>query len=287
MTRTYRSIAPALAPGVLLASIFSGGCIHVGKPNPAIKVTPIQATAELNKMEKAPTPLQRPVVVLNGYHALPFYISTLTANLTRATSGKDDDFLAVSYTLDSTFESMAQNIVEQVDARWPSTDPAQTVEVDVVGASMGGVLARWAALPPEQRVRAGEPVQPATDAPARRLKIARLFTLAAPHRGAAICDLVRPDSAASDIRPGSPFLQTLDQTFPSADYELVCYTQLRDLTVGATRTAPLGREPIWTEGTIFFSHLVALQNPIFQADIARRLRGEEPLAVPDGPPEHD
>ncbi len=275
-------VCAALA--VVLAAL--AGCIPVETTNPAITITPLDASAELTRLEHSTRPLARPVVILNGYHTPSTHIWALSANLARATSGNASDILEISYPFTSNFECLAREVVDEVNERWPSSDPDQTVEVDVVGVSMGGLVARWAALPPERRVRCGQP--PESPPPTgRRLKIAHLFTLASPHRGANMAEYIRIDDAAADMRPGSAFLQTLDETLPSAEYELVCYAQQRDVTVGATRAAPPGREPIWTGGTILLSHMTIVENTIFLADIARRLRGEPPLVQPAGPPEKD
>ena len=62
----------------------------------------------------------------------------------------------------------------------------------------------------------------------------------------------------------------------------MCYAQLRDWWVGAGRAAPPGMVPIWTdtEGAAarVFSHFQINFNRRVLRDIARRLRGEEPVA---------
>jgi pimeloyl-ACP methyl ester carboxylesterase len=243
-------------------------------------------------MIEAPTPLARPVVVLNGYRGLPTLASRVARKLREMTSGRAEDFLAVSYWTSTDLDAIAAEVVRRVDEAWPSEDPERTVEVDVVGISMGGVVARWAAMAPEQRVREGEFEErqagrlPHSDR-TKRLRIARLYTIATPHQGAVMANLVAPDAAARDLRTGSAFLAALDSALPGAGYELVCYAQTNDKMVGALHAAPQGTTPFWCSGTWAFSHFMAADNPMFLADIARRLRGEEPILKAGGAPLSD
>src|SRR5262249_49610350 len=121
----------------------------------------------------------------------------------------------------------------------------------------------------------------------RAVRIARLFTLATPHRGAKITRWLRPDPLTAAMRPGSAFLSRLDEALTNAEYELVCYTRLGDSWVGATRSAPHGRDPFWTPGPPLLSHQTITLDRLIRTDIARRLRGEEPLALRASTPPRD
>lgn len=269
----------------MLAPVLAG-CISMPGANPAIGITEEQASAELARLESAPKPLDRPVVMLNGYRAPWWHIDALTANLARATSAdRSRDFLEISYPFTGNFDDLALEVIRRVEERWPSADPARTVEVDVVGVSMGGVVARWAAMPGAERsqVRGGHGESRA----GKSLRIRRLFTLASPHGGAHLATLIAPDGAASDMRPGSRVLESLNSPGRNSSYEMICYAHLRDFTVGATKAAPPGMNPIWTGGTLLFSHSTVVEDVIFIADIAKRLRGEPALVEPAGPPDGD
>jgi pimeloyl-ACP methyl ester carboxylesterase len=274
---------------VLLLALLSG-CISLPERNAGLGLTRDAAEAETARMRAAPAVLTRPVVVLNGYHGLPTLASRVARKLASTTSGERDDFLAISYTLETNVDEIAAEVVERVEARWPSDDPDRTVEVDVVAVSMGGLVARWAALAPEMRVRdqgsdSTEPVTP--PAHGKRLRIARLFTLGTPHRGSVMAERIAFDPATHDMRGGSGLLRTLDASFPGCGYDTVCYGQTNDKLVGATRTAPPGQEPLWSSGTLVFSHFTTSDNPLFLADIACRLRGEKPLLAQNGAPSSD
>jgi hypothetical protein len=262
-----------------------GGCIALPSPSEsAAPVTREKAATDLSGLYRDPRPLARPVVVLGGYRTLGIHAASLVSKLKHATSGKDEDFLYLFYPLDTDLDHIAAMVARKVDERWPSADPKQTVPVDVVGVSMGGLVARWAALPPMERVRGGDGAEGAAG---KRLNVVRLFTFSTPHRGALMAEKVHIDGAACDMCGGSAFLETLDERRSAHPYELVCYAQLGDTIVGATRAAPPGEDPIWTDGTMMFSHLSSVENPIFVVDVARRLRGERPIVTPSGPPPRD
>ena len=85
----------------------------------------------------------------------------------------------------------------------------------------------------------------------------------------------RLDAAWTDSLDGAP---------EEGRYEIVPYAVLRDRWVGATRSAPVGQEPVWVPGRLIFSHhMVGLDRRI-QTDLARRLREEEPLGQSSEPP---
>jgi hypothetical protein len=272
---------------VVLIATLTPGCIPMTQQGPTgSSVTRASAAAELAHLSENPVPVKRPIVVLSGYHTLAMHAAPLASNIAKATSGKAEDVLLISYPASSDIDAITESVIAQVDARWPSANSEATVPVDVIGVSMGGIIGRWAALPPEKRNRIGEGDSTLRHG-GKRLNIARLFTYASPHRGACLATSFSVDSAAVDLKPGSALLAALDQAWHEHTYELTCYAHTRDLIVGATRTAPPGMEPIWTEGTLMFSHMAVVHNPIFIADTARRLRGESPLIEPTEPPPAD
>ncbi len=266
----------------LLAAVLTA-CAAPPGTNPGLAVSQEDAAAALAEMRRRPTPLERPLVVLAGYRAWHLGIAEIAATLARATSGERRDVLAVSYMFHTDIDEIAALVVRRVEERWPSDDPLRTREVDVVAVSMGGIVARWAALPARQRSLDGRHQSPAF----KQLRVARLFTLATPHRGARLAGVLQPDAAARDMAAGSPLLVRLDENLQSASYELVCYARCYDRVVGASRTAPAGVVPIWHDRVWAFSHLTVGHDPLFLADIARRLRAEEPLAPTAGPPRRD
>lgn len=287
-------IAPKIVRGLislpaLAVTLAVPACIHRANTNPAITLTRAEAHAELKRLAAEPKALERPVVILNGYHTPHLLIAGLAQRLRMCTSGKPSDFLIISYVDATDLNEAADRVVREVNDRWPSSVAGETVPVDVVGLSMGGVVARLAALPACERPTVdGAPVWNGHGAPTgARLKIVRLYTLASPHTGARLARIAALDDAARAMRAGSAFLNRLNEALPKAEYTLVCYAHTGDVTVGARNAAPPGMTPIWTNGTVMFSHGAIVENPWFAADMARRLRGLEPLLAPADPPPRD
>jgi pimeloyl-ACP methyl ester carboxylesterase len=218
---------------------------------------------EAARMRREPVGLQRPLLVLAGWRAPSGSVRLLGRQLAALTGGDRSEVLPIAYPLASSIGASQRVLERAIDRAW-GRPPG---EVDIVAISMGGLLARRAALP---RDRGG----------AGLFRIARLFTLGTPHRGARLAGVLRPDACCRDMRPGSPFLRGLEGAAgpESGIGELVCYARLRDTMVGARNCAPPGREPIWKPGPIILSHVLIALDPLIRLDIARRLRGEEPIA---------
>lgn len=263
----------------ILATVTSlPSCVWVGPRNPSFPVSRKEAGDDLKRMTRFPRPLERPVVVLGGWRSPHTVTNALERRLRAATSGREQDFLAISYPLSADIEAIADRVIEKVQQRWPAETDGETIEVDVVAFSMGGLVARVAALPLDDD---------ADEDDHRRLKVRRLFTLATPHRGAKLASSVAPDGAARDMRPGSDLLERLDHALETAEFDLLCYAHLNDRMVGAQNTSPPGIDPIWVNGTIALSHYSITLDRRIRADLARRLRGEKPLARDTSAPPRD
>ena len=254
----------------MLATVF--GCITAPSTNPDYPATDQAVEAEYRRLREHPAPPPRPIVVLNGYRAPFWQASGVRSRLIELTGAAADRVIYVSYFWSSDTADATRRAVEAVQAAWPSGRADQTVEGDVVGISMGGLIGRNAAIAEPGRAR---------------LNVRRLFTLASPHLGPLLAENIAPDAAARDLAPGSAFLSRLDGALAAADYELVCYALLRDAWVGATRTAPPGRQPIWCAGPVIASHQSIGSNRRVLVDLARRLRGETPWCREGSPPPSD
>lgn len=208
-------------------------------------------------MRASPKPLDRPVVLLAGWRSPAFTPGSLARDLAGLTSGNPRDFSIIAYPWRGRFDRIVERVGSQLGRDFDGP-------VDIVAISMGGLVAR--AL--------------ATDAGQKR--IARLFTLATPHRGAVLARWIRPDNCARVMQPGSATLEQLDRALENRSYELVCYAQLRDWWVGVQTQSPVGMPALWSDvhSPLFapVSHFTINRNPLITLDIARRLRGEPPLA---------
>lgn len=235
--------------------------------NPAFACDLTLAAAERARMESSPVVVARPVIVLGGWRAPHVSASSAESLLRPLVSRRSEDFLALSYPTAGSVEAAADSAMGRIAARFPGQR-----EFDLVGISMGGLVARQLAS------RLGLPAK-------------RIFTMATPHRGATLARFVRPDIAAREMRPGSTWLAELDAALATAEYELVCYATLRDWWVGARNAAPPGHTPIWLDQETLFgrslSHFAINRDQRILGDIARRLRGEEPLGRAGTPPPID
>lgn len=216
-----------------------------------------EVEAELARMAREPVGLRRPLVVLNGYHTPPNEVWWAKARLSRLTSRRASDFGTVSYMYATRLGDAAEKAVRGVERRW-----GKGVEIDVVGISMGGIVARLAAHE-------------------MGLRMVRLFSFATPHDGSSRAVFIAPDEAARDMKPGSAFLTRLNAFH--RPYSMVCYGQENDAVVHHRGAAPPGERPFVAPGSWMMEHFTTLHNPWFMLDLARRLRGEEPLLKHPGP----
>lgn len=245
--------------------------------NESFDLSIADARNDISRMRGDTQPLDRPVVILAGYRSFATLVYQLAWRLYPITSGDRGDFLPIAYPTESDIEDIAKIVVDRVEAQWPSTNPNETIEVDVIGVSMGGLVGRTAALP------LGE-LPDGSETRSKRLRIRNLYTMGSPHAGAVLAESIAPDQAARDMKPGSAFLARLNASFKDRDYEMVPYAVLNDTWVGAKNAAPPGELPIWTGGSYIMSHFMITRDERIIADVARRLRGEEPLGRPSLPP---
>ncbi len=232
--------------------------------NPAFHLEPAAVEADLARMRASPQPLHRPVVILGGWHSPGIANWGVGSLLWPCTSGRRDDFLSITYPWRLRLRSAAGAAHRQIASAGLAGS-----DIDLIGISMGGLLARALA----GNVFGLGP-----------LRVRRVFTIASPHRGATIARVVFPDPAAWDMRPGSKFLARLNEA--AVPYELHCYGALRDWWISAGNTAPPGIHPHWVDvapglGRLC-THFAINREKRVIVDIARRLRGEEPVAKEAG-----
>jgi pimeloyl-ACP methyl ester carboxylesterase len=205
------------------------------------------------------------VVVLGGYHDIGIGPASFLPKLRGAV--RDDRIVSVTYFFSGSFDDCRREVIEAVEKEFPCGDPNETIEVDVIGLSMGGIVARHAALE-----RPGE----------KRLRIKRLFTISSPHRGAVRATLPTVHKLHRDLRSGSDFLRELDAAEGGRrDYEIIPYVRLGDWIVGPENAAPRDMPAAyWVPNPPLNSaHWGAPLDPRIVADIARRLRGEQPFTT--------
>jgi pimeloyl-ACP methyl ester carboxylesterase len=232
-------------------------------PNPDFQLDKQQQEAALARLASATGSLPRPVIFIGGYRSPGILLRSASRKIATLVKPDPGQSLVVPITLASSMQAAARTV------KWALVKAGlHDAQVDIVAFSMGGLVARAmaAGLFPE----------------IRPLQIKRLFTLATPHRGAWIASVLAPDSAAIDMVPQSPFLQRLDEALPCADFDLLCYAQLRDWWIGTQSTSPPGRDVHWIDPVTLLgrtlSHFTVCGNQAILIDIALRLRELTPLA---------
>ncbi len=245
---------------LLTATLCSCGTTNV--TNPSFPVSRREAKSARSEMTANPKTLQRPVVVLSGYLDPGIAATAIRSSLNDVVEG--DPIIATSFATEGDFDSARDTLIAEIEAALPSTDPSETVEVDVIAHSMGGLIARYASLPRRD---------------GKRLRIARLFTMATPHRGAAWGGgLIPINELAADMDEGSAFIKMMAKVHHP--YPIIPYVMLGDQVVGQENAAPPGEVSWWVDRGWYQSpHLAVTRDDRVLADIFRRLRREEPFTT--------
>jgi hypothetical protein len=245
----------------LLGIVLSLGCAAPKPVNPAFAISPGEASRVLDDMKHQPKRLTRPVLVIDGYGDPGLGSAVVRNEIVEATG--DERVITVSCATCDTFDECRKRVIAAVDHAYPTANDKLTTEVDVIGISMGGLVARYSAEPP-----AGK---------GKRLRIARLFTLSSPLRGAKAAALPTFNQLQIDMRIGSPFMKKVNDVKP--DYPIYPYVRLGDPIVGPANASPPGENPIWVANLALQpAHIFAVVDPRIIGDISRRLRAEEPLS---------
>src|SRR5688572_6000949 len=163
--------------GLASLALAAGGCGFGSDAvvNQSFALSRDDARRALAQMQKAPKAPPRPVVVLGGYNDPGLGPAVMKSRL-RSLCSDDARIIHVAFGFCWSFDGCRDRAIEAVDRAFPSDDPVWTTEVDVVTISMGGLVARYSAAP--------TPATSDAKHAGRRLKIARLFTIVCPHRGA-------------------------------------------------------------------------------------------------------
>ncbi|MEM6750765.1 MAG: hypothetical protein AAF612_09880, partial [Planctomycetota bacterium] len=286
------SIRPTRPRLTLLAACVAGALAGCYPPhgNPSFDIDAWAARSVIAKLRHDPQPLPRPLVIIGGWTDPGLSPAILAWRARRATG--DDRVLPIDMAFVFTTEQARRRVIERVIDRFGTDAQGRPPEVDVVGFSMGGLVARYTALPPRPEVATDK------DRGLPRLQIARLFTIATPHRGAQAATWPTLDAMVMDMRPGSSFLAYLDAAgdpdAPSTDglpqpsafearlgFPVVAYGVNPDHIVGAANSSPTTRPPYWLDPPLITisPHLAVLDDPRIAADILLRLTGQPPLTT--------
>ncbi|GAB4548420.1 MAG: hypothetical protein Tsb0013_08970 [Phycisphaerales bacterium] len=255
---------PLPLPVLVLGCLLLAGCVREVPTNPAFDLSVEEARREIEAMEAEKKPFRRPVLVLAGFGD-PGLAALEIAERLRRTTTTPERVTSVAYLFDPTIESAREKTIRHARERFDDG------EFDIVGFSMGGLIARLACEPVDEGLPA--------------LRAETIFTISTPNRGAKAADLPSFDPKVLAMRPGSALLRRLQDTLEDAPYELICYVRLGDGIVGHENASPFGHPVLWVPNEPYdFAHLGAGSDPRLIADIARRLRGERAYADLRGAP---
>ncbi len=239
--------------------------------NPSLPITMAHADAVLMDAAAHPKRLRRPLLIVGGF-ADPGLGSRMLVRRFHEYTG-DERIAAATLGFDQSWAECRRHIIDAADAAFPTDDPARTTEVDVIGISMGGLAARYAALPPGPG-----------DRPSRRLRIARLFTLSSPLRGASLADAIpfNLHPLQGGMRSDSWLIRRIADAPSTWDdaYAVYSYVRLRDDQVGQANASVHGTTAWWVSSPPWPhpTHHASFLDRRILADVARRLRGETPLS---------
>jgi hypothetical protein len=259
-----RHAAFALLASGSMALTAAGCALPRWTPNPSFTISRPDAAADLKRMQADPVALERPLVFLAGIGDLSVSSGAIERAIEPTVRGP---MVEMHFFDEFTFDGARQKTLREV-ATALGTTIEELPEVDVVAFSMGGLVARFAAIP---------------DAAGHRLPIRRLYTISTPHEGARLAGIPLGVPQGEDMCPTSDFIEFLRRA--RRDYELVCYTRLDDVTVGEEFAAPEGVDLWWVPTPSGeWSHMAAFNDERILGDIARRLRGESPWTAKPAAP---
>jgi hypothetical protein len=249
---------------LLIATLALSGCLAQRRVNPSFALSETQAREALREMRQAPVSPQRPILILGGFADIGIGAGLLRHKLDPLFSREQT--LVITFADCASFEQCREKVIRRVQEEFPSDDPRLTSPVDVVGQSMGGLIAVFSAAD------FGDG--------ARRLNAANIFTLSSPLDGAKLADRwpIVLTAMHRDMQHGSRMYDRLDQAEISAN--LFSYTRLYDQTVGDEYASLPGHGVWWVDVPPFQTpHLAGVMDDRIIADVARRLRGETPFAT--------
>ncbi|MFT3787407.1 MAG: hypothetical protein QM770_14780 [Tepidisphaeraceae bacterium] len=244
-------------------ALFVTGCHSVPSVvNPSFDITVPQARAALEQLCTTAKPkLDRPLVICGGHWDFGFGPWLMRRTLSQYVDGP---ILCVSFATIDSLQEGRERLVKRIETDLGKGDANTTVEVDVIGQSLGGMIAVYSALDDASL--------------GKRVRIRRLYTICSPLQGAKEATWLPFDlfGYQRDLRPGSALCERLRTT--PIDYELISYARLRDRAVGE-QYASLPGHPLWWVDTPADedAHGGADFDARILLEIVRRLRRDAPL----------
>lgn len=253
-----------LVVGLLTLPLLTG--CNLGHPqNPSFPLSESDARRALEQMAASPKPPVRPVVIAGGWGGANLAELPVVKSLREALGHRN--VVVVTFHGTKDFQEARRRLISGVQRVLPGETSLTTAEVDVVGISLGGLIAVDAAA---------VPTNPRQDP--RRLDIHTLYAISTPFDGAQMA--IMPGSRFLDeMNPRSPYIQRIREEAGKAPYPIIAYGRLGDFWVGEKNISPPGTQVYWLPNQMFADAHHGFNDPRIAADIARRLRGEKPFTT--------
>lgn len=170
---------------------------------------------------RAPVPLPRPVIIHPGFMSPAFALDGFVRTLRRCATQVDGRVVRVPCHPLVPIRSLGTQLAERAEKLYEQGDG----RVDVIAHSMGGIVTREAAR--QGLGRTG-------------LRIARLFCLSSPHRGAGFLAPYTPHPHARALSVRSRYLDELNEDPTSRDFEIHTFRLHRDLLISRESAHAVG-----------------------------------------------
>ena len=239
------------------------GC-NIGQPqNPSFPLEVGEAQQAISQMEQNPVTPVRPVVIAGGWGGTNLAKLPVTKELRRALGARN--VIIVTFNGCKNFTECRRRLIGGIQRALACSDPMTTPEDDVVGVSLGGLVAIDAAAPPVDPARGD----------ARQMKIVNLYTISTPFHGANMAFM--PGSKfLDDMMENSDYLTRVRSEVKRADYNIIAYGRMGDFWVGVDNVEAAGYPFYWLPNRGLEDAHHGFKDPRIIADIARRVRGEQP-----------
>lgn len=206
---------------------------------------------------------QRPLVVLPGLADNTSIFTDLKQALDECSAGPVVSF---SYSpLISDVRTAAARLADQIEQLCAVTGAST---VDIVGHSLGGIIARYYV-----QCLGGQ------------ARVENLVTIATPHRGTIVAWLLSPLPVVRQLRPGSDLMLELDEPVPGCTTHFVTYFSDADQLILPARNGRLDHPDLQTRNVLVpgVGHLTLAAHQTVVAEICDMLRPTVP-APEDGNP---
>lgn len=216
-----------------------------------------EARTQLKALAVQEVKLRRPVVILAGLGDVGLHAGRCRGELRKYIDS--GEIVVVTFFGIDDLRRCAVKVIQRTHTSFEGSVEGETAEVDVIGISMGGVVARLAAEDEGVLKLAG-----------RRLKVRRLYTMASPLQGAKLAALPALSRVHTQLRKDSEVIVGLNRQEPP--YEVVSYARRGDGVVGEANAALPGREALVVDAPgIEGAHWGVITDPRVVLDLVRRL----------------